>query len=175
MQLCISNHRSTHCLDGLHHLILCLRVWPYLGLQERRIILTQCLHPLYGASGICPFSLFCFTGCIPNALDFRRKLEESTSLLRVPIFDPLCLTFFRRQFQTSLQILSHSQFPLQFLMFSFLQIFLVFSNIVAGLLFPPDLIWQIFCTVDCQKMLPVFLGLENFRGTDLHLRAMTWE
>ena len=47
------------------------------------------LHPPYGAVGIFPLGLFCFTGCIPNILAFKWNLEKSAPILRVPpsVFD----------------------------------------------------------------------------------------
>ena len=37
------------------------------------------------AVGICLLGLFCFTRCIPNALDFWQNLEKPAAILRVPL------------------------------------------------------------------------------------------
>ena len=42
-------------------------------------------YPPSGAVGICPLGLFCFTRCIPNALDFWQNLEKPAAILRVPL------------------------------------------------------------------------------------------
>ena len=39
----------------------------------------------YGAVGIRPLCLFCFTSCIPNNLAFWKNLEEYALILRIPL------------------------------------------------------------------------------------------
>ena len=89
MHSCIFNPRFTRHSDGLHHLILRLRAWPYLGLVGEAAPSPLSLHLLSGAAGLYPLGLFCFTRCISNTLAFRRILEDSALFLRVTlsIFD----------------------------------------------------------------------------------------
>ena len=162
MHLCIFNHRLTRHSDVLNDLVLRLSAQPYSQLVGEVVPLTVSLHPPSGAAGICLLGLFCFNRFITNPLDLWRKFEDSTPLLRVPLSDLFCPTFFRRQFRSCRRFFSHWNFPHEMLRFSFYLIFSVVSTIVFGLVFSSSLIWRVSLGSCLSQKVPCFLGAPKF-------------
>ena len=79
------SHRSSHCSDGLHPLILRLPARPLLGLVREAASPSVNYIPALWRCCYLPIRFFLFTRNITNTLSFRRNLEESALILRVPI------------------------------------------------------------------------------------------
>ena len=123
---------------------------------------TIFLHPPYGAAVIFPLGLFCFTVCIPNTLAFRQKIEESSPFLRVPLFNLLFPTCFRRLFRSCRQIFSYWQFLCKLQRFSIRLIFSEVSAFVVGLIFYSALIWRVSSGYFFSQKVPCSLGDPKF-------------
>ena len=80
MHSCIINHLLTCCSEGLNYLVLHLPSRPYSGFFSKA---DSC--PIFFLVsimvGLCPLGLYCFTRCIPNTLDFRRKYWGICSII----------------------------------------------------------------------------------------------
>ena len=91
MHACIFNHWVTYLLDSMHHLILRLPVWPYLGLVSEVAPPTVILHRTSGAAWF--YLLVFFNNVYSKNLGFLVKTWGLWSVLEGSPFDFWCPTF----------------------------------------------------------------------------------
>ena len=159
MNLCILNHRSTHCLGGLHHLILRLPVQPYLGLfgeaSSPPIVFTPSLWR--GWNLLIGF----FTRFIPNTLDLWKKLDDSAPFLRVPLFDIICPKISGGGSKIVGEFSPTENVCASCWGFPSYQYYWRSLLLLPGWHFPPISSGGFLRALPCLKRLPVFSGIQN--------------
>ena len=115
MHSCIFNHRSSYRSYRLHHLIMCLPARTFSRLVGEADYPPLKFIPALWLVVIFPLGFF--TRCIPNTLDFRKNLEESTPILRVTFSVFLMSSIFQSRLQSFRQVFFRSS--VRGLIFSF--------------------------------------------------------
>ena len=110
------NHLSSYHSYRLYHLIMCLPARTFSRLVGEADYPPLKFIPALWLVVIFPLG-FSLTSCIPNTLDFRRNLEESTLILRVPFSVFLMSSIFQSRLQSFRQVFFRSS--VRGLIFSF--------------------------------------------------------